>query len=280
MTRKLIAVLTGSNRGIGLAIARSLATTQHAKPLILYATSRKGEDLSITPKHDNEIYYEKLDIKDKESILNFLRTALKKDPQSRAIDILINNAGTNLNQQPSIENITKTIDTNFRATRNMCEYFLRHGNMATNPGARIVNVSSIASEQVSRYSNELQAAFHAADLTLDGIDQLASEYLRAVESKTLSQSGWSHADSYSVSKVCMNAMTQVLARENPELLINCCCPGWVDSDMGNQVGSPPKSLEDGAKIPVRLAVGDVKDSGKYWSNPSISGTGDGRICEW
>lgn len=280
MTRKLIAVLTGSNRGIGLAIARSLATTQHEKPLIIYATSRRGEPLSISPAHDNEIHYEKLDINDKQSILDFISVAIKEDSRSRPIDILINNAGTNLNPQPSLENITKTINTNFRATRTMCEYFLHHGNMASNPGARIVNVSSIASEQVSRYSPGLQAKLHAADLTLDGIESLASEYLRNAESGTLSKSDWGHADSYSASKVCMNAMTQVLARENPELLINCCCPGWVDSDMGNQVGKPPKSLEDGAKIPVRLAVGDVKESGKYWSNPGISDTGDGRVCEW
>ena len=280
MAPKIIAVLTGSNRGIGLAIARSLATTRHETPLILYATSRQGVSLGITPTYENEILYEKLDISDKQSILNFLRVAVHETSQSEAIDILINNAGTNLNPKPSFENITTTINTNFRATRTMCEFFLKDGKMATNPGARIVNVSSIASEQVSRYSPELQAKFHAPDLTLDGIELLASEYLRAAESKGLSQSGWGHADSYSVSKVCMNAMTQVLARENPKLLINCCCPGWVDSDMGNQVGRPPKSLEDGAKIPVRLAVGNIKETGKYWSNPGISDTGDGRVCKW
>ena len=281
MARKLIAVVTGSNRGIGSAIAHQLATTHHASPLVVYATSRKGESLDITPSHDNEIRYEMLDISDKQSILNFVRKAVKEDPQSRAIDILINNAGVNLNPEPSITNITHTINTNYGGTKTVCEYFLQHGNMASNPGARIVNVSSVASEQVSQYSSELQAKFHAPDLTLDGIDQLADDYVQAAASNTLSRSGWDHADSYSVSKVCVNAMTQVLARQNPKLLINCCCPGWVDTDMGNQIGKPAKTLDDGARIPVRLAVGDVQgQTGKYWSNPSIGGTGDGRVLEW
>lgn len=28
----------------------------------------------------------------------------------------------------------------------------------------------------------------------------------------------------------MNALTAVLARENPGLIINACCPGWVSTD--------------------------------------------------
>lgn len=40
----------------------------------------------------------------------------------------------------------------------------------------------------------------------------------------------------------MNAFTAILAREHPGLLINCCCPGWVSTDMGRSSGfTPPKS---------------------------------------
>ena len=60
---------------------------------------------------------------------------------------------------------------------------------------------------------------------------------------------------------------------------------WVASDMGSLIGSPPKSLEEGARIPARLAldhdIGNV--SGKYWSNDSLTGTGYGKpreVSEW
>jgi hypothetical protein len=36
----------------------------------------------------------------------------------------------------------------------------------------------------------------------------------------------------------MNGFTQVLAKENSEVLINACCPGWVSSDMGHVSAVP------------------------------------------
>ncbi len=65
------------------------------------------------------------------------------------------------------------------------------------------------------------------------------------------------------------------------MLINCCCPGWVATDMGSRVGSGGKKPVDGARIPIRLAVGDIGAvSGKCWANPSVTDTGDGEVREW
>jgi NAD(P)-dependent dehydrogenase (short-subunit alcohol dehydrogenase family) len=47
---------------------------------------------------------------------------------------------------------------------------------------------------------------------------------------------------YHVSKAAENAITMILARENPQFLINCCCPGWVDTELGTQAGQPPKTV--------------------------------------
>ncbi len=60
--------------------------------------------------------------------------------------------------------------------------------------------------------------------------------------------GWPK-QAYSVSKACINALTAVLAGENPGLLINSCCPGWVSTDMGKMVGSAPP------KHPGKLRIG-------------------------
>ena len=86
---------------------------------------------------------------------------------------------------------------------------------------------------------------------------------------------------YWFSKGCVNAITAILARENEGLIINCCCPGWTQTEMGRSVGEPPKSPQEGAKIPVRLAFGDVGGAtGKFWANEDNSSTGDGDIKDW
>ena len=39
-------------------------------------------------------------------------------------------------------------------------------------------------------------------------------------------------------------------------------------------------LVEGARIPIRLAFGDIGDvSGKYWANPSVSNRGNGQVME-
>ena len=48
---------------------------------------------------------------------------------------------------------------------------------------------------------------------------------------------------YRVSKVSLNALTQMWAGENPGVLVNAVCPGWVATDMGGGGGRP---VEDGA----------------------------------
>ena len=120
---------------------------------------------------------------------------------------------------------------------------------------------------------------------MQDVDALADEYLGAYEEGKQSHSGFGkgqrQAISYQVSKACVNALTKVLAKEHPDVQINCCCPGWVDSDMGRILGKPSKSLEDGAKIPVRLAAGDIGgETGKYWGNQGVFDTGDGEVQAW
>ena len=79
-------------------------------------------------------------------------------------------------------------------------------------------------------------------------------------------------------KACVNVLTAVLAQENEGLVVNACCPGWVDTDMGTMVGKPPKTSQDEAKISVKLAFGDIGGGmGKCWANDKNSETGGGKV---
>ena len=86
---------------------------------------------------------------------------------------------------------------------------------------------------------------------------------------------------YAFSKSCVNAMTRILARDHPGLSINACCPGWVKTDMGLLIGKAPKTPEDGAKVPVRVAFGGIGGvTGAYWANSSVRSKEEGEVQQW
>ncbi|KAJ5478343.1 hypothetical protein N7530_003852 [Penicillium desertorum] len=269
MDTPIVAVVTGSNRGIGRAICAALVQ-QFPGPLVLYAASRAGTSFDLTGltiPPAVKIYPARLSLTDQASI-TALSTMVSRE--HKGCDILINNAGLYYFQ----ENITaaqrqETLDVNYRGTLNVCQAFLP----IMRKNGRIVNVSS-QSGQLKYFDHRLQKRFLDPDLTLTELDALVNEY----STSTLRPHPAGPPLAYFTSKAALNSATRILARENPHLLINCCCPGWVGTSLGAQAGQPPKSIEEGARIPVRLATGDIgKISGRYWANDSVASTGDGKV---
>ena len=113
MTSPIVAIVTGTSRGIGEAIVRSLATRPPTIPLLVYAASRKGIPLDLKPATDVKVSYLKLDIADSRSIRALYETISQKHD---SIDVLVNNAGVNLDDQYSPENVRATMNTNARGT--------------------------------------------------------------------------------------------------------------------------------------------------------------------
>lgn len=75
---------------------------------------------------------------------------------------------------------------------------------------------------------------------------------------------------YGVSKAALNAFTDALAAQYPELFVNAVDPGWVQTDMGGS--SAPRGVEEGAETPVWLARMEAGPSGHLWR--------DREIVEW
>ncbi|PNS18680.1 hypothetical protein CAC42_5219 [Sphaceloma murrayae] len=277
MSTPKVIVVTGANRGIGLAIAQKLS--QQASPVHLYACSRSGATLPVTASTPtSKIRFATLDITKASSIESLVKTISADEGR---LDILINNAGTNdTGSWGKTISPLDVINVNYHGTKNVCLALLPL--LVEAKDSRIVNVSSTGSN-LHHYSSEVKSTFRSADLKLSDLDALTDKYIAASKQGTAKEAGFGGANGYAVSKAAINALTAVLARENAKkgVVANCCCPGWVDTDMGNIVGKPSKTPEEGSRIPVRLAIGDIEGvTGGYWGNDGVSDRGDGKVQEW
>ena len=73
---------------------------------------------------------------------------------------------------------------------------------------------------------------------------------------------------YRLSKVGMNAMTQMIAAEiGDQITINSMCPGWVKTDMGGE--GAHRSLEQGAETAVWLATHSEIPNGKFLRDKEV-----------
>ncbi len=229
MTDARIAIVTGANRGIGQEIARELS----ARGLQVVPTSR-------IPHEDHAT----LDVEDRGSIDAFARSQAKS-----GVDVLVNNAGASFSGfDASVA--ARTLAVNFFGAMHLTDALLP----SMRPGGRIVMVSS-GMGKLSQLRNPLRARFEDPSLTRAGLVALLESFVHDVGAGDHARRGWP-SNAYSVSKVGMNALVRVMARElegDPRaILINAADPGWVRTRMGGR--SAPLSVEDGAKTPVYLAL--------------------------
>lgn len=51
--------------------------------------------------------------------------------------------------------------------------------------------------------------------------------------------------------------------------------------MGRQIGRPPKTPEEGARVPFRVAFGELGGAtGRYWANDGVRSREEGKVQEW
>ena len=87
--------------------------------------------------------------------------------------------------------------------------------------------------------------------------------------------GLGEANAYGFSKACVNLYTLMLARQNPQLCINACTPGYIETDLTRpqaiKRGVSPADL--GMKSPLHgtaatlfLLFGAPHGSGHYYGS--------------
>ena len=163
--------------------------------------------------------------------------------------------------------VRTTLQANYHGTLLATQTFLP----LLRNGGRLVNVASMAGALDSKYSPAIRSQFLAAKSPAD-VTKLMDGFASAVDKGTHDQEGWPTGAAYSVSKCGVIAFTRIIAEEerrrNRDVLVNVCCPGYVDTDMTKHRGV--KTPDQGAETPALLAIGDLKGvSGEYWQDEVV-----------
>lgn len=218
-----IALVTGSHKGLGYAIARKLAQQADIQVIV---TSRKEQD-GLTAQQrlaaeGIQVDYHPLDVTSDSSVQQL--TAWVQKTYGR-VDILVNNAGVNPTMQPEeaslltvqLETMLAAFATNVLAVSRITQALLPL--MQAQHYGRIVNVST-----------------EMASLT------------------TIDRDYYPLAPSYRLSKIGLNGLTVLLAKElqGTNILVNVYSPGWMQTDMGGS--DAPFTADEGAETAVYLAT--------------------------
>jgi carbonyl reductase 1 len=252
---KRLALVTGANRGIGFEIVRQLA----AKGVDVIGTSREP-DAGEAAARKLGVRFVTLDVSQRASVdalpeaigsgLDVSVNHAAAAAQVRGgIDIVVNNAG--IAMQGFDRNVARrTLDVNFFGAMRVTDRLLP----MMRPGGRVVMVSSGLGE-VGALSPALKARFLDPALTRSALVELMESFVHEVDAGKHAEKGWP-SSAYRVSKVGLNALTRVLARELRDdarrILVNAGSPGWVRTAMGG--AGAPRSPAEGARTLVWLAM--------------------------
>jgi len=241
-----IAVVSGSNKGIGLEIVRQLARSGVHAALTSRSEAAGQAARAALEREGLRAGYHALDVTDEQSVRALARWI---EAEHGGLDILVNNAGVAFDGFDA-EIARATLETNLFGALRLTDALLP----LLRPGARIVMVSSGLGDR-GALAPPLRARFDEATLTRDALLALMRKFIADVAAGRHASEGWP-SSAYRVSKIGLNALTVILGRElaadGRGILCNAACPGWVRTDMGGP--HAPRSEEEGADTPVWLAL--------------------------
>ena len=221
-------LITGATGGIGNSLVKKF-TELGAKVL---ATGTNEEKLIKLKSEFTNIETEKFKLDDHKNIEIFIDTVTNK---LQGLDILINNAGINLDNisiRLTEENWKKVIDVNLTATFLLCKYSIK--KMLKNKSGKIINITSI----VGHTGNLGQANYSASKAGIIGFSKsLAIEYAKKNINVNCISPGFIKTE-----------MTEKINEEFKKILINKIpsgdlgtgedvsnCAAFLASDMANYI---------------------------------------------
>ncbi|XP_068621409.1 carbonyl reductase [NADPH] 3-like [Battus philenor] len=268
-----VAVVTGSNKGIGFSIVKGLCKRFDG---VVYLTSRDEARGRAAVAELNELglkpQYHQLDVTDMASVIKFGDHIKEKHG---GLDILINNAavGDIIEMYDTYEVNKKIIDTNYKSILTIQAVIfplIRNNGRVLNISSNCGHLSNIKNKAwIERLSNR--------DFTLDDVNEFVERYLERsrngnVYNEDIADDGSLAA--YKVSKVALSALTVLQQKEleKRNIAVNSMHPGLVRTDMTQGYGF--FSADEAAETPLYLVLeAPASLKGCYvWH--------DGRVLDW
>ena len=251
-----VALVTGANKGIGKELARALGSVPNLKVVMGCRDAQRGAAAAQELQAAGcDVVCHHVDLTDPDSA-----TALR-DFVAREfgrLDVLVNNAAICFNDPtlygrcahtPFERQADITVSTNFFGTLAVTRAMLPLLRAAPSP--RIINVASAAGRLAILKSPEKRALFTSPTLQVPQLEALMREFVRDVEGGVHAERGWPNT-CYGMSKLAIIALTRVLARQEPRIMVNSVDPGYCATDQNAHQGF--RSAEQGARTPALLAV--------------------------
>ncbi|WP_434598872.1 3-oxoacyl-ACP reductase FabG [Streptomyces sp. A5-4] len=144
---KRVALVTGATSGIGLAVARLLATQDHR----VFIGARNAENVTTTVKQLREegldVDGAVLDVRSADDVAAFVQAAVDR---FGTVDVLVNNAGRSgggVTADITDELWNDVIDTNLNSVFRLTREVLNAGGLRHKDRGRIINIASTAGKQ-------------------------------------------------------------------------------------------------------------------------------------
>jgi NAD(P)-dependent dehydrogenase (short-subunit alcohol dehydrogenase family) len=226
-----VALVSGSNKGIGFEIAQGLA----AAGVHVYLGARdeqRGRAAEHTLRGAGlDASWIALDVTDTGSIQR-ARAAIER--RSERLDILVNNAAiaTRSSEDPAVIYATNVFG--------VAEMMRAFAPLLARTRGRVINVSSSLGS-LTRLSDRTHPA-----------SQAGTDF-------------WQ----YAFSKAALNALTVLFATSLAEqgVSVNVVCPGYCATDLNGHSG--PRSAEQGAQIALKLALTPEPGTGRYMEDAGV-----------
>jgi NAD(P)-dependent dehydrogenase (short-subunit alcohol dehydrogenase family) len=172
MTKKKVAVVTGSSSGIGYETALLLARNGFDTFATMRNMNKSKEIIDVAKKENLPLRVLQLDVTDDKSVVDAIYNISK---EKNSIDVLVNNAGYGFMgsvEDSSLDEIKAQFETNFFGVIRVMQKVIPI--MRTQKSGTIVNVSSIA----GRIGFPMGSAYVSSKFALEGLSESMSYELK------------------------------------------------------------------------------------------------------